>query len=85
MKNKGLFIGLGVLAVAGIVYYIWKKKSETKPSTDTTNVKLLATDTNKEKELNQTQVDASNIKSKMAQFGKRIGTQLQSLKQVSDN
>jgi hypothetical protein len=84
MKNKGLFIGLGVLAVAGIGYYIWKKKSETKPSIDTTK-KLLASDTNKEKELTLTQVDASNIKSKMAQFGKRIGTQLQSLKQVSDN
>ena len=33
MKNRGLFIGLGVLAVAGIAYYIWKrKKPETKSS-----------------------------------------------------
>ena len=30
MKNKNLIIGLGVLAVAGIGYYMWKKKSETK-------------------------------------------------------
>jgi hypothetical protein len=29
MKNKTIFIGLGVLAVAGIGYYMWKKKSET--------------------------------------------------------
>jgi hypothetical protein len=28
MKNKNLLIGLGVLAVAGIGYYMWKKKSE---------------------------------------------------------
>jgi hypothetical protein len=29
MKNKNLLIGLGILAVAGIGYYMWKKKSET--------------------------------------------------------
>jgi hypothetical protein len=26
MKNKNLYIGLGVLAVAGIGFYMWKKK-----------------------------------------------------------
>ena len=25
MENKKLYIGLGVLAIAGIGYYIWKK------------------------------------------------------------
>ena len=30
MKNKKLLIGLGVLAVAGIGYYMWMKKSEKK-------------------------------------------------------
>ncbi len=25
MENKKLYIGLGVLAVAGIAYYMWKK------------------------------------------------------------
>jgi hypothetical protein len=30
--NKKILIGLGVLAVAGIGYYMWKKKSETKSS-----------------------------------------------------
>ena len=33
MENKKLYIGLGILAVAGIGYYIWKKnKSENKSS-----------------------------------------------------
>lgn len=30
MNKKTILIGLGVLAVAGIGYYMWKKKSETK-------------------------------------------------------
>jgi hypothetical protein len=30
MNKKTMLIGLGVLAVAGIGYYMWKKKSETK-------------------------------------------------------
>ena len=34
MKNKNLIIGLGVLAVAGIGYYMWKKKSENKSGAD---------------------------------------------------
>jgi hypothetical protein len=29
MNKKTILIGLGVLAVAGIGYYMWKKKSET--------------------------------------------------------
>jgi hypothetical protein len=29
MNKKTIFIGLGVLAVAGIGYYMWKKKNET--------------------------------------------------------
>ena len=29
MNKKTMLIGLGVLAVAGIGYYMWKKKSET--------------------------------------------------------
>jgi LPXTG-motif cell wall-anchored protein len=29
MNKKTMLIGLGVLAVAGIGYYLWKKKSET--------------------------------------------------------
>jgi LPXTG-motif cell wall-anchored protein len=29
MNNKTMLIGLGVLAVAGIGYYMWKKKNET--------------------------------------------------------
>jgi LPXTG-motif cell wall-anchored protein len=28
MNNKTMLIGLGVLAVAGIGYYMWKKKQE---------------------------------------------------------
>lgn len=28
MKNKKLIIGLGILAVAGIGYYIWQKKNK---------------------------------------------------------
>lgn len=28
MENKKLYIGLGVLAVAGIGYYMWKKNEE---------------------------------------------------------
>jgi hypothetical protein len=30
MNKKTMLIGLGVLAVAGIGYYMWKKKNETK-------------------------------------------------------
>jgi hypothetical protein len=29
MNKKTILIGLGVLAVAGIGYYMWKKKSDT--------------------------------------------------------
>jgi LPXTG-motif cell wall-anchored protein len=29
MNKKTILIGLGVLAVAGIGYYMWKKKNET--------------------------------------------------------
>ena len=32
MNKKAIFIGLGVLAVAGIGYYMWKKKNETTTS-----------------------------------------------------
>ena len=28
MENKKLYIGLGILAVAGIGYYMWKKHEE---------------------------------------------------------
>jgi hypothetical protein len=32
MENKKLYIGLGVLALAGIGYYIWKKNEEKEKS-----------------------------------------------------
>jgi hypothetical protein len=35
MKNKTIFIGLGILAVAGLGFYLWnKRKGETKSSAD---------------------------------------------------
>lgn len=36
MKNKKLYIGLGIAAVAGFVYYTWSKKDE---SEDTSEIK----------------------------------------------
>jgi hypothetical protein len=34
MNKKTMLIGLGVLAVAGIGYYMWKKKNETTSSAE---------------------------------------------------
>jgi hypothetical protein len=34
MNKKTMLIGLGVLAVAGIGYYMWKKKNETTSDAD---------------------------------------------------
>jgi hypothetical protein len=34
MNKKTILIGLGVLAVAGIGYYMWKKKNETTSGAD---------------------------------------------------
>jgi len=35
MKNKNLYIGLGILAVAGIGFYMWKKKQGESSETET--------------------------------------------------
>ena len=35
MKNKNLYIGLGVLAVAGVAFYMWKKKQGESSETET--------------------------------------------------
>lgn len=38
MNNKNLYIGLGVLAVAGIGFYMWKKKQGESSETETAGV-----------------------------------------------
>ena len=39
MKNKKLIIGLGILAVAGIGYYMWKNKKSAKSRVSNSDVK----------------------------------------------
>lgn len=39
MENKKLIIGLGILAVAGIGYYIWKNKKSAKSRVSNSDVK----------------------------------------------
>lgn len=45
MNKKTILIGLGVLAVAGIGYYMWKKKSETTSGADSEEVSSSASGT----------------------------------------
>jgi len=35
MKNKPLIVGLGIFAAAGIAYYLYMKKKQTEPETNT--------------------------------------------------
>lgn len=43
MVNKKVIIGLGVLAVAGIGYYMWKNKKSTESKNSNSDVKLATT------------------------------------------
>lgn len=65
--NKNLITGLGVLAVAGVAYYFWrrsqlvlaKEKADSNKSVDTTNV--IATTTTKSEFYGQEKLESPSI------------------------